>query len=68
MRKAAVSNSGFSNSTECAKHANVAQLRPSNGKEVNAMLESFCNLLIGIGASVIGTYICKWLDDRNKGN
>lgn len=36
--------------------------------EVNAMLESFCNLLIGIGASVIGTYICKWLDDRNKGN
>ena len=32
------------------------------------MLESFCNLLIGIGASVIGTYICKWLDDRNKGN
>ena len=30
------------------------------------MLESFCNLLIGIGASVIGTYICKWLDDRNR--
>lgn len=31
------------------------------------MLESFCNLLIGIGASVIGTYICKWLDDLKQG-
>ena len=42
--------------------------RQMNEEKKNAMLESFCNLLIGIGASVIGTYICKWLDDRNKGN
>lgn len=32
------------------------------------MLELICELLIGIIAGVIGTYICKWLDDRRKGD
>lgn len=30
------------------------------------MPEPICDLLIGIIAGVIGSYICKWLDDRHK--
>lgn len=32
------------------------------------MPELLCDLLIGIIAGVIGTYIYKWLDDRHKGD
>lgn len=58
----------FHNATKNSKINAVAQLRPSNGKEVKTMLEEIANLLLGVIASVIGTYICKWLDDQKKGN
>lgn len=32
------------------------------------MAEAMLNLLLSIIASVIGTYICKWLDEQNKGD
>lgn len=32
------------------------------------MLEAITNFLLAIVASVIGTYICKWLDGHNKDN
>ena len=38
------------------------------GKEVIAMLEAILNFLLAVAAGVIGTYICKWLDDHNKGD
>lgn len=31
------------------------------------MTEAILNFFVAVGASVIGTYICKWLDDHNKG-
>lgn len=41
---------------------------PVIGKEVIAMLEAILNFLLAVAAGVIGTYICKWLDDHNKGD
>lgn len=31
------------------------------------MTEQLLELLLSIAASVIGTYVCKWLDRHNKG-
>ena len=30
------------------------------------MLEAILNFLLAVAAGVIGTYICKWLDDQFK--
>ena len=32
------------------------------------MLEAILNFLLAVAAGVIGTYICKWLDDHNTGD
>lgn len=32
------------------------------------MAETLTNFLVAVVASVIGTYICKWLDGHSKGN
>ena len=32
------------------------------------MTEQLLELLLSIAASVIGAYICKWLDRHNKGS
>lgn len=41
---------------------------PVIGKEVITMLEAILNFLLAVAAGVIGTYICKWLDDHSKGD
>lgn len=41
---------------------------PGTGKEVIAVLEETINFLVAVAASVIGTYICKWLDGHSKGD
>lgn len=44
----------------------AALLRPSNGKEVKLM-DGWFAFLVSVAASVVGYYICKWLDRHDKG-
>ena len=40
----------------------LSSLQSGNGKEVIVLEELATSFLISVAASVIGYYICKWLD------
>lgn len=44
----------------------AALLQSGNGKGVHAM-EYLVGFLVSVGASVVGYYVCKWLDRHGKG-
>ena len=58
----------FQKKSKYDKMRPVARLWPRNGKGGETMLEVTINFLLAVAASVIGTYICKWLDSHKKGN
>lgn len=56
----------IANSVEIWYTLSAALLHSGNRGEVNA-LEILANILVAVGANVIGYLICKWLDRHSKG-
>ena len=53
---------------EWCYNSNVAQLRPCKWEGGESMTGEILNFFLAVGASVIGYYICKWLDRPRRGS
>ena len=47
-------------------HQSAALLQTGSREEVNAV-ENLIEFLVAVGASIVGSYVSKWLDRHRKG-
>ena len=47
-------------------HQSAARLQTGSREEVNAV-EILIEFLVAVGASIVGSYVSKWLDRHRKG-